>query len=406
MRNRKLGRKRWIIPPMIIFLMVTLAVIVITALLAPVIAPIDLGASDLTQRLKMPKFKDPTSPYLFGTDNLGRDVAIRLLYATRSTIMISFTGMIIATVTGTALGILSGLGGKWIDAVLSFFTDVRLSIPTTFIGIIFACILGAKPVTTILVMAITGWSSYCRLVRSQIFQLKNAKFIETDATIMRYDERSIADPLIGSVHDPIYQGAGAYGVAGVPQVKEGAVSKAHGGVLFIDEIGELQTCQINKLLKVLEDRKVMFESAYYSEENKKIPTYIHDVFKNGIPADFRLIGATTRKPEEIPEAVRSRCVEIYFNPLTRDNIEKIIYGAAERIKINIEQNAVEMIARYAKNGRDAVKILQMAKNIIFLDNRRNVTLDDIAWILKTCHYTNGYISSDEKIIDISVIKPK
>ena len=92
----------------------------------------------------------------------------------------------------------------------------------------------------------------------------------------------------------------------------------------------------------------MFESAYYSEENKKIPTYIHDVFKNGIPADFRLIGATTRKPEEIPEAVRSRCVEIYFNPLTRDNIEKIIYGAAERIKINIEQNAVEMIARYAK----------------------------------------------------------
>ena len=135
----------------------------------------------------------------------------------------------------------------------------------------------------------------------------------------------------------------------------------------------------------------MFESAYYSEENKKIPTYIHDVFKNGIPADFRLIGATTRKPEEIPEAVRSRCVEIYFNPLTRDNIEKIIYGAAERIKINIEQNAVEMIARYAKNGRDAVKILQMAKNIIFLE---------------TCHYTNGYISSDEKIIDISVIKPK
>ena len=177
-------------------------------------------------------------------------------------------------------------------------------------------------------------------------------------------------------------------------------------VLFIDEIGELQTCQINKLLKVLEDRRVMFESAYYSEENKKIPTYIHDVFKNGIPADFRLIGATTRKPEEIPEAVRSRCVEIYFNPLTRDNIEKIIYGAAERIKINIEQNAVGMIARYAKNGRDAVKILQMAKNIIFLDNRRNVTLDDIAWILKTCHYTNGYISSDEKVIDISVIKPK
>ena len=212
MRNRKLGRKRWIIPPMIIFLMVTLAVIVITALLAPVIAPIDLGASDLTQRLKMPKFKDPTSPYLFGTDNLGRDVAIRLLYATRSTIMISFTGMIIATVTGTALGILSGLGGKWIDAVLSFFTDVRLSIPTTFIGIIFACILGAKPVTTILVMAITGWSSKTAAARVALECAKksngtpfskNAKFIEASRSMGASGVKIVFEHILVNIASPL-----------------------------------------------------------------------------------------------------------------------------------------------------------------------------------------------------------
>lgn len=236
---------------------------------------------------------------------------------------------------------------------------------------------------------------------------RDAKFIEADATIMRYDERSIADPLIGSVHDPIYQGAGAYGSAGVPQPKEGAVSKAHGGVLFIDEIGELQQCQINKLLKVLEDRKVMLESAYYSESNKHIPTYIHDVFKNGIPADFRLIGATTRKPEEIPEAIRSRCVEIYFNALTKEHIEQIIIGAKERLNIAIDDGAVHLISQYAKNGRDAVKILQMAKNIVFLDGRNRIAVDDAAWTLKACRYTNGmYFEGDEKIIDISVIKPK
>ena len=67
----------------------------------------------------------------------------------------------------------------------------------------------------------------------------------------------------------------------------------------------------------------MFESAYYSEEKTKNPNVYIDVFKNGIPADFRLIGATTRKTGRNSfEAVRSRCVEIYFNPLTRDNIEK------------------------------------------------------------------------------------
>ncbi len=61
------------------------------------------------------------------------------------------------------------------------------------------------------------------------------------------------------------------GQAGIPQPKQGAVTKAHGGVLFIDEIGELHPIQMNKLLKVLEDRKVFLESAYYSEENEQYP---------------------------------------------------------------------------------------------------------------------------------------
>ena len=86
---------------------------------------------------------------------------------------------------------------------------------------------------------------------------KEAKFIEIDATTLRFDERSIADPLIGSVHDPIYQGAGALGNAGIPQPKEGAVTKAHGGALFIDEIGELNPIQMNKLLKVLDRKSVV-----------------------------------------------------------------------------------------------------------------------------------------------------
>lgn len=111
-------------------------------------------------------------------------------------------------------------------------------------------------------------------------------FVEVDATCVRFDERAIADPLIGSVHDPIYQGAGALGAQGVPQPKPGAVTRAHCGVLFLDEIGELHPMQMNKLLKVLEDRRVYFDSAYYSPDNSAIPPHIHDIFQNGLPGRF------------------------------------------------------------------------------------------------------------------------
>ena len=122
------------------------------------------------------------------------------------------------------------------------------------------------------------------------------------------------------------------GIAGIPQPKPGAVTKAHGGILFIDEIGELHSMQINKLLKVLEDRKVMLESVYYSPEDTNIPSYIHDIFQNGLPADFRLIGATTRLPQEIPMAIRSRCVEIYFRGLTPNEIKIIGRNAAREVE--------------------------------------------------------------------------
>lgn len=216
---------------------------------------------------------------------------------------------------------------------------------------------------------------------------ESAKFIEIDATTLRFDERSIADPLIGSVHDPIYQGAGAYGPAGVPQPKEGAVTKAHGGVLFIDEIGELHSIQMNKLLKVLEDRTVFFTSSYYSSENQTIPKYIHDIFKNGLPADFRLIGATTRSPEEIPPALRSRCTEIFFDELKPGHIKKIGRNAVVKTGCLCEETVFDKLALYATNGRDAVNIIQTAASVAFMEARDRILIEDLEWVLETGRYT-------------------
>ena len=215
----------------------------------------------------------------------------------------------------------------------------------------------------------------------------NSKFVEIDATTIRFDERGIADPLIGSVHDPIYQGAGALGIAGIPQPKEGAVTKAHGGILFIDEIGELHPTELNKLLKVLEDRKVFLVSSYYSSEDPNMPSYIKQIFEKGLPADFRLIGATTRSPEEILPAIRSRCVEIFFRALSTEEIIQIGRDAVNKVDLNIEEEALSLIGQFCNNGREVVNLVQLCAGIATNENRRVIKIKDVEWVIENGNYT-------------------
>ncbi|MBU3172900.1 ATP-dependent protease LonB [Clostridium estertheticum] len=216
---------------------------------------------------------------------------------------------------------------------------------------------------------------------------EGSKFVEIDGTTVRFDERGIADPLIGSVHDPIYQGAGPLGVAGVPQPKPGAVTKAHGGILFIDEIGELHPIEMNKLLKVLEDRKVFLDSAYYNEEDPNMPLYIKEVFDEGLPADFRLIGATTRNPEEIMPAIRSRCIEIFFRALLPEELQQIAKNSISKMNLKISDKALELVGKYSSNGRDTVNLIQLACGMAINDERDEVSIEDIEWVIENGQYS-------------------
>jgi len=216
---------------------------------------------------------------------------------------------------------------------------------------------------------------------------EGSKFVEIDGTTVRFDERGIADPLIGSVHDPIYQGAGPLGVAGVPQPKPGAVTRAHGGILFIDEIGELHPIEMNKLLKVLEDRKVFLDSAYYNGEDPNMPLYIKEVFDEGLPADFRLIGATTRNPEEIIPAIRSRCIEIFFRALLPEELQKIAENSIKKMGLKISDKALKLVGKYSSNGRDTVNLVQLASGMAINDERDEVSIEDIEWVIENGQYS-------------------
>jgi len=185
-----------------------------------------------------------------------------------------------------------------------------------------------------------------------------APFVEAAGTTLRWDSRETTNPLLGSVHDPIYQGARRdFAESAVPEPKLGLVTRAHGGVLFIDEIGEMDPAMQTRLLKVLEDKRVTFESSYYDEHDPNVPAYVKKLFRDGAPADFVLIGATTRDPEAIDAAIRSRCAAVYFEPLTQAQVARIVREAAARLGAKLLRRVPDLIASYTIEGRKAVQIL-------------------------------------------------
>lgn len=203
-----------------------------------------------------------------------------------------------------------------------------------------------------------------------------APFVETDGTTLRWDPRDLTNPLLGSVHDPIYQGARRdLADTGVPEPKPGLVTDAHGGILFIDEIGEMDTTLQNKLLKVLEDKRAFFESAYYDPTDEKVPAYIRKLFEEGAPADFVLIGATTRDASSINPALRSRCAEIYFEPLTPEHIQTIVNNAVQRLNAQLAEGAAALISEYTIEGRKAINILADAYSLALERYEQNTYSD-------------------------------
>lgn len=235
---------------------------------------------------------------------------------------------------------------------------------------------------------------------------REAAFVEVNGATLRWDPREVTNPLLGSVHDPIYQGAKRdLADTGVPEPKLGLVTDAHGGVLFIDEIGEMDPILHSKLLKVLEDKRVYFDSSYYDPHEPNVPQYIKKIFEEGAPADFVLIGATTRDPEEINPAIRSRCAEIFFEPLTPKDIKEILKQAAGKLGVEMDEAVPEIISEYTIEGRKAINILADAYGMACyrsdaLGGRPEIRLEDVmevAQVSRLSPYVTRKASSEREV---------
>jgi peptide/nickel transport system permease protein len=149
-----------------------------TAALAPLIAPADPSRQELAARL-LPPLWGPggQARYLLGTDQLGRDLLSRLIYGTRSTLLVATVSVAISGVIGTAVGLVSGYFAGVLDDVLGRIMDVQLAIPYMLLAIVVVMILGPGLYNTIAVLVVGGWVVYARLVRGQALSLRSREYI-------------------------------------------------------------------------------------------------------------------------------------------------------------------------------------------------------------------------------------
>lgn len=156
--------------------LLVLAVIVGAALLAPVIAP--YSPTKITGSFSAP----PDSAHWLGTDEIGRDMLSRLLYATRISLLVGFMTTLISTLVGVVLGLVSGYFGGWLDKALMSFTDMVMSFPYILLVLVAAAIFEPGLWNIIWILGFVNWPGVARLVRGNVLSLREMNFIKSDVT--------------------------------------------------------------------------------------------------------------------------------------------------------------------------------------------------------------------------------
>ena len=146
------------------------------ALAAPWLAPYDPIAQDLKATLQ-----PPNAAHLLGTDNFGRDMLSRIIWGTRLDLQMGVFGVVFPFVIGTTIGVASGYFGGIVDALLMRLVDVTIAFPFLVLMIAIIAMLGPGLISFYIALALVGWVSYARLVRSQVLVLKHADFVHGGA---------------------------------------------------------------------------------------------------------------------------------------------------------------------------------------------------------------------------------
>lgn len=153
--------------------------LVLAAVAAPWLAPEDPIRQSLRGRLSAPTFSGADGKaHLLGTDHLGRDVFSRVVYGARVSLLVGFAAVIVGGLVGATLGLLAGFRGGWTDSLIMTLADAQLAFPFILLAIGIIAVLGPSFSTLIVVIGLSGWVTYARVLRSQVLVLRSREFVD------------------------------------------------------------------------------------------------------------------------------------------------------------------------------------------------------------------------------------
>ena len=189
--------------------LITAALLLAAALLAPFLAPADPAAQDLPARLAA-----PSRSHWMGTDELGRDVTARVLYGARISLFVALSVVCGCGLTGLLIGMLAGYAGGWFDRfVNTVLINTFLSFPGVLLAIAFAAFFGPGIGKVILALVITGWAGYARLARAQVLKVKELEFVLAARSLGASPVRIMTRHLLPNILQPVLIQA-TIGIAG------------------------------------------------------------------------------------------------------------------------------------------------------------------------------------------------
>jgi peptide/nickel transport system permease protein len=167
-----------------LFGLVVLLVLLVLAGTANLISPHDPNAVDIVNRLKPPFWIPGGSPeFPLGTDSVGRDVLSRTIYGSRVSLLVGFAAVVIGGPLGITLGLLSGYYGGWVDDLIMRIGDIQLAFPFILLAITIFVVIGANLLNVVLILGLTNWVTYGRVVRGEVMALRTKEFIEASRAI-------------------------------------------------------------------------------------------------------------------------------------------------------------------------------------------------------------------------------